>query len=213
MEFTLLFDRVLRCSRWMGRSIPHAVSLGVSVALVSCAVTQTGSYTTPNTSADREEVSAETPNQGQPGNYEAAAIVTYTWLVDYTSTTGGASERPPRIEEFKAVSLVNQDGQRPDDAVTGPDDKGLWWPALPPRPTLEEMESRQQRQETAGTPRLNRTVQYTLTFDKQGQRVTLPTNDAVYRQVSKLYPNRPPLEIVMDPAQKTVQKINPSFGN
>ncbi|MBD2459579.1 hypothetical protein H6G89_00855 [Oscillatoria sp. FACHB-1407] len=141
--------------------------------------------------------------------YEATALTVYTWQVDYTTTVGGGGDRPPRVEEFESTSLLNRNGQEPDEAVTGPDDRGLWWAELPPRPTLEEMEARQQASESFGTPRLNQTVEYSFTFDKEGETVTLPTNYSVYRQVARLYPDQPPLEVTLGVNESSVEKVEP----
>jgi len=135
--------------------------------------------------------------------YQASAITTYTWLVDYQEQGGG--DRPPRIEEFASTSLENKNGQRPAGAVTGPDDQGLWWPESPPRPTVDELEERQQRQDIIGQPRLQRNVEYQITFRVPGEaNRTLPTRYEVYRQVVKAYEDRVPLEFVMDPTESIV---------
>lgn len=141
--------------------------------------------------------------------YEATALTTYTWQVEYTTTTGGGGDRPPRIEEFASTSLLNRNGQQPDEAVTGPDDQGLWWAELPPRPSLEEMEARQQPSERFNTPRLNQQVEYSFMFDQEGQMVTLPTNYSVYRQVARLYPDQPPLELTLGVNDSSVEKVEP----
>ncbi|MDX2215331.1 MAG: hypothetical protein SFY66_18860 [Oculatellaceae cyanobacterium bins.114] len=141
--------------------------------------------------------------------YEATALTTYTWQVDYTTTVGGGDDRPPRIEEFESTSLLNRNGQPPDGAVTGPDDQGLWWAELPPRPSLEEMEAQKQASERFGTPRLNKSVDYSLTFDKAGETVTLPTNYSVYSQIARLYPDQPPLELTLGVEESSVEKAEP----
>jgi hypothetical protein len=74
--------------------------------------------------------------------------------------------------------------------VTGPDDQGLWWSTLPPRPTVDEVEQRQRPQEKATTPKLLKSVAYQIKFVVDNQQRTLPTNYAVYRQVVKAYPKR-----------------------
>lgn len=141
--------------------------------------------------------------------YQATATTTYTWMVDYYDQNR-SSDRPPRIETFATGSLVNTNGQRPADAVTGPDDKGLWWGALPPRPSLDEMEARQQPQETLGTPRLNKRVEYSVTFRLPGQdNRTLPTRYEIYRQVVRSYEQRQPLEFVLGINEGSVENVVP----
>jgi hypothetical protein len=141
--------------------------------------------------------------------YEAEALVTYVWQVGYTKIGAGSDDRLPRIERFQSTSLVIRNGQQPDNAVTGPDDQGLWWPALPPRPTLDDMERRQQTSEKIGTPELIKDVKYSLTFDKDGQRLTLPTNYDVFRQAVKALPTQTPLELTLGVNNGSVQKAEP----
>jgi len=126
-------------------------------------------------------------------HYEATALVTYTWQIAYTDKR----EQFPRHETFATNSLLNRNGQKPEGAVTGPDDKGLWWPALPPRPTVSEIEQRQEVNETPGAPELLKQVEYELTYQVGEESVTLPTNHQVYREVAKAYPSRLPLKFTL----------------
>ena len=66
--------------------------------------------------------------------YEATALTSYTWQVKYANNL--TTEPSPRLEEFATTSLLNRNGLKPPGAFTGPDDRGLWWAALPPRPTV-----------------------------------------------------------------------------
>lgn len=132
------------------------------------------------------------------------ALTRYTWSVEYAIN-------PPkpatvRVEMFASTTLVNRNGLRPPGAVTGPDDRGLWWPAIPQRPTLDEIEERQQPLEQVGTPQLLRSVKYDLTFQASGRTVTLPTNFSVYRQVVKAYPSKQPLKFTLGMGQRSVWK-------
>uniref|UniRef100_A0A7C3VMH3 Uncharacterized protein n=1 Tax=Planktothricoides sp. SpSt-374 TaxID=2282167 RepID=A0A7C3VMH3_9CYAN len=134
--------------------------------------------------------------------YQATAEVQYRWQVSYTT----AQEKFPRRETFAANSLTNINGQKPQGAITGPDDKGLWWPSLPPRPTVEEMEQRQQPGENIGTPELNKSVEYKLSYQVGQETVTLPTNHQVYRAVAKAYPERLPLKFTLGVGDASVDK-------
>ncbi|HIK56660.1 MAG TPA: hypothetical protein IGS37_16045 [Synechococcales cyanobacterium M55_K2018_004] len=141
--------------------------------------------------------------------YQAIAITRYTWLVDYYDQNR-SSDRPPRIEAFASTELTNENGQHPPDAVTGPDDRGLWWPALPPRPTVDELEARQRPQETIGTPRLNKSVEYFVTFRNPGEpNRTLPTRYEIYRQVVRSYEQRQPLQFVLGINNGSVENVVP----
>ncbi len=136
--------------------------------------------------------------------YEATALVTYTWQVAYSDKR----EKFPRKETFGTNSLLNQNGQKPDGAVTGPDDQGLWWPALPPRPTVDDIEAKQQPNETPGAPELLKQVEYNLTYQLGTETVKLPTNHQVYREVAKAYPSRLPLKFTLGVGDASVDRAS-----
>lgn len=136
--------------------------------------------------------------------YEATALTTLTWQVQYS--TNPVTDKHPRFEEFASNSLLNRNGEEPKDAVIEPDDKGLWWPKLPPRPTVDEVEQRQKSGEQASKPELLRTVKYEMTYQQDGQKVTLPTNYDVYRQVARAYPSRKPLQLTLGVNNASVTK-------
>ena len=140
--------------------------------------------------------------------YEATALTTYTWQVEYQDDL---EDRPfsRRLERFASTSLLNRNGMRPDDAVTGPDDQGLWWPATPPRPTVDELEASKQTGEQIGTPELIKSVEYAITFEADNQTKTLPTDYSVYRQVVKAYPSQEPLELTLGVNDSSVEKADP----
>lgn len=162
---------------WRGQITSLGVGVSVAIALTSCTTLTTNQY-------------------------EATALTTYTWQVHYSSS----GQKSPRIEEFASTSLLNRNGIKPERAVTGPDDRGLWWPALPPRPTVNEIEQRQQPQEKADTPQLLKTVEYKMTYQESNQSVTLPTNYYVYREVVKAYPSRTPLQLTLGVGETSVEK-------
>jgi hypothetical protein len=139
--------------------------------------------------------------------FEATALTTYTWRVEYTTDPG--DRRRTRTEEFASTSLLNQNGERPDEAVTGPDDQGLWWGELPPRPTVEEMEERKRSLEQIGTPELLKTVEYSLTYTAEGQTRTLPTDHSVYRKAVRAYQDGQALEVLLGVGDATVEDVNP----
>jgi hypothetical protein len=139
--------------------------------------------------------------------YEATALTTMTWQVQYF--TSPANEKQPRFEEFASNSLLNRNGEKPKEAVLGPDDKGLWWSALPPRPSIDEVEQRQKSGEEPSKPEILRNVKYEMTYQQDGQTVTLPTNYDVYRQVAKAYPSRKPLQLTLGVNNASVTKAEP----
>lgn len=136
--------------------------------------------------------------------YEATARTTYTWQVKYSINP--TSDKIPRFETFASMSLLNRNNLKPPRAVTGPDDKGLWWSTLPPRPTVDEVEQRQRPQEKATTPELLKSVAYQIKFAVGNQQRTLPTNYAVYRQVVKAYPQKIPLQLTLGVDDNSVEK-------
>ncbi|MEC4814848.1 MAG: hypothetical protein SAK29_16440 [Scytonema sp. PMC 1069.18] len=151
--------------------------------------------------------SCSTPTTTQ---YEATALTKYTWQVKYAYDL--TNEPSPRLETFATNSLLNRNGLEPPQAVTGPDDKGLWWSALPPRPSVDEIEQRKQPQEQVSPPELLKSVEYRLTYEADGQQRTLPTNYDVYRQVVKAYPQRTPLQLTLGINDNSVEKAEPMTG-
>jgi hypothetical protein len=136
--------------------------------------------------------------------YEATALTTLTWQVQYS--TDPVNDKQPRFEEFASNSLLSRNGEKPQHAVIGPDDKGLWWPKLPPRPSIDEVEQRQKPGEQASKPELLRIVKYEMTYQQNEQKVTLPTNYDVYRQVARAYPSRKPLQLTLGVNNASVTK-------
>lgn len=136
--------------------------------------------------------------------YEATALTTYTWQIKYIRNL--SNEPSPQFETFATTSLLNRNGLKPEGAVTGPDDRGLWWPALPPRPSVDEVEQRKKREQEVSQPELLKTVEYKITYSVVSQKKTLPTNYDVYRQVVKAYPSRTPLELTLGVNDDSVEK-------
>ncbi len=161
---------------------PILMGLSITVALTSCRTVTTNQY-------------------------EATALTTLTWQVKYSIDS--ADDKHPRFEEFASNSLLNRNGEQPKDAVIGPDDQGLWWSALPPRPSIDEVEQRLKPQEKANKPEVLRTVKYQITYQQDGQSVTLPTNYDVYRQVARGYRSRKPLQLTLGINNASVTKAEP----
>ncbi|WP_202978907.1 hypothetical protein [Halomicronema hongdechloris] len=141
-------------------------------------------------------------------DYTATATVVYTWQVEYARENFDR-ERRIRRETFASNTLVNRNGLEPAAAVTGPDDQGLWWPALPPRPTVDDLEARQKPREKRTDPQLLKSVEYAFSFDYQGQLVDLPSNERVYRQAVKAYAQNQALELTLGPGNGSVAKATP----
>ena len=145
-------------------------------------------------------------DQRTTSKYEATATVTYTWQVEYSANPDKTNQI--RREKFASTSLVNKNGERPGEAVTGPDDRGLWYPALPPRPTVDEIEARQKSQEQISQPELLKDANYTITYEAEGQTINASTNYDVYRTVVKALPSQRPLELTLGVNDKFVQKAD-----
>ena len=140
-------------------------------------------------------------------NYQATAETILTWQANYTNDP--MEDKRGRIEEFASVSLTNYNGQKPEGAVYQ-DDKGLWWAKVPPKPTLDQIEARKKRNyEQPSNPELLKQVKYYITYQQNGQTITLPTNFSVYRQVVKAYPQKIPLRLTMGINNGSVQKAEP----
>lgn len=113
----------------------------------------------------------------------ATARATYTWRVEYytSRTAGGANSR--RWEEFESAQLINRNRDKPAAAVTGPDDNGVWWPKIPPRPSPDEMDKRRQVGEMKDAPELLKTVDYRL----ECADGSLKTDAETYRKASNAF--------------------------
>lgn len=143
----------------------------------------------------------------QAREYEATAVTTITWRVNYSPAP--LEDKRGRYEEFESVSLTNRNGEKPEGGVVQ-DDKGLWWPKVPPKPTIDEIEAgKKQPYEKIGKPELLRTVEYRVKYQQDGETINLPTNYSVYRQVAKAYPNGTPLEFTMGLNNGSVEKATP----
>ncbi|MGV0028241.1 hypothetical protein [Phormidesmis priestleyi] len=111
----------------------------------------------------------------------ATAIATQTWEVTYyiSKTSGGMNTQ--RTHSFQSNTLTNLNGTKPVNAASGPDDNGIWWPALPPRPTADEVDQHRETQERNDPPLLQRSVDYQLGCETG----TLLTDALTYREVSR----------------------------
>ncbi|WP_226889496.1 hypothetical protein [Nostoc sp. MG11] len=139
--------------------------------------------------------------------YEATALTSYTWQIKYANNL--TSESQPRIETFAKTSVLNRNGAQPLGKVIGPDDRGLWWPTLPPKPSVDKVEQRKKPQEEAGKPELLKDVEYQISYGVGNAQKTLPTNYDVYRQVVKAYPTRTPLQLTLGVNDNSVEKAEP----
>lgn len=108
----------------------------------------------------------------------AIADVTNTWRVTYYTNRTHLNPNNVRIEEFGKTQLTNRNGEKPTDAASGPNEDGVWLPALPPEPTPEEIENQRQFGERYDPPELKRTVKFTL----QCTVGDLEANGAIYQQ-------------------------------
>lgn len=111
----------------------------------------------------------------------AIAIATQTWEVEYfiSKTSGGENTR--RLVPFQSNTLTNLNGEKPMGAASGPDDEGVWWAALPPRPTADEVDQYRQPGEFRDPPALQRSVNYQL----RCQKGTLLTDAQTYREAAR----------------------------
>ncbi|MEA5466537.1 hypothetical protein [Leptothoe sp. PORK10 BA2] len=171
----------------LGRHYASGLLLGGMVALSACQPVTTNFTTT---------------------DYSAVATVTYTWQVRYNKKNSQDRPNDTRLEKFDTVSLANQNGVRPGSAVTGPDSEGLFWPELPPEPTVNDVEFRQGENEQAEAPELIKSVVYELTVDQAGQQKTLPTKYEVYREAIKAHAAQRPLQVILGPQDGSVIKVN-----
>ncbi len=137
-------------------------------------------------------------------DFEATAVTTYTWQVEYVPRTNRDRPNDRRLEQFESSRLTNSNGIRPDAAGSGPDSQGLWWPVLPPEPTVDDIESGQLQGETARPPEVIKGIDYQLTFNQAGETKTLPTDYDVYRAAVKAFEKERPLALTLGPQDKSV---------
>ena len=138
-------------------------------------------------------------------DYEAIATATVTWRVPYEVP----GDRLERYEEFASASVVNLNGEKPEESLPEADDKGVWWPKLPPRPGVDEIEERAESGETPGRPEALREVKYALKFEKDTKIVELPTNYATYRQAVRARRDGKALDLTLGPREGSVTKAEP----
>ena len=171
---------------WINTAIPLISALVISVGTTSC--------TQVNTSAS-----------DATADFEATAATTYTWQVEYVPR-GVSPDRPNdrRLEQFESTRIVNRNGIRPEAAGSGPDDKGLWWPVLPEKPTVDDIEDRQRKGENPRSPEVIKSVDYEITFNQAGETKTLPTDYDVYRQAVKAFEKERPLALTLGPQDESV---------
>lgn len=174
-----LFNR-----RKFNRICLASAGLGLAITLNSCGSSESGA-----------------------GQYEATAKTTYTWKVNYTNDP--FEDKRGRVEEFESTSLTNVNGEKPEGAVSQDDNTGLWWPKLPPKPSRDEIEERKKSPaEKIGRLELGQKEEFRVKFNKDGERLNLPTNYKVYRQVVKNYPDTP-LSFTMGVNNGSVTKATP----
>ncbi len=167
------------------------LSMGLGVALVGCNELATGSL---------EETLVT-------NDYEATAMTTYTWQAEYRPQ-GVSPDRPRegRIETFGSSYRVNINGQPVAEAFGNADEKGLWWPDLPPQPTVNDLEARQKTREVFEAPQINKSVQYTLTFEQGGEQVTVRTEYSVYREAVRGHEAGRALQLTLGRAEAYVRR-------
>jgi hypothetical protein len=137
------------------------------------------------------------------GTYEATATVTQTWQVDYARSF----DRRQTIhqETFESNSLVNRNGVRPEGAATGPDDNGLYWPPLPPRPTADELEARKREPSSSAPTRCcSRMLNTPLPLTTTASGAPLPTTRTVYREASSAFADQQALEVTFGPGEQSI---------
>jgi len=138
--------------------------------------------------------------------YQATATTTLTWRVEYYINS---NDKRSRWEGFAATGVTNVNGERPAEAFGEADDKGLWWPPIPPKPSLDEIEERQKTGEKHNPPEMLRHVVYTISYRQGSGNVTLPTHYPVYRQAVKAAQSGQALKLILRADDKFVEKAEP----
>lgn len=134
---------------------------------------------------------ADTEPVGTTQCEAAIARARYRWRVDYSPSRSTSSRIQERSEFFEGNELINRNREEPEGAVSGPDGDGVWWPALPQRPSLEAIDNAAERLEDSSEPRLVRTVDYFLQCDEGD----LSTDSRTYRQTSTAFRSGDTVEV------------------
>jgi parallel beta-helix repeat protein len=123
-----------------------------------------------------DDIGGQTPCDG------AVARASYTWQASYYPSRT-ESDRPnrPRQETFGSSELLTRNGIKPLEAASGPDDEGVWWPEMPPRPTADELDRRRGDFEANNSPQLARKRDFFLECEVGN----LTASGQVYRQVAR----------------------------
>ena len=171
---------------WIAPAIPVVSALFVSVSAFGCTQVKTAEATI---------------------DFQTTATTTYTWQVEYIPRSIG-QDRPNnrRLEQFESTTVVSTNGIRPEAEGSGPDSKGLWWPVLPPEPTVDEIEDRRRKGETARPPEVIKSEAYRITFNQAGEVKDLPTDYNVYRAAVKAFEKERSLLLTLGPQETSVIK-------
>jgi hypothetical protein len=146
-------------------------------------------------------------SKSSAGQYEAIAKATYTWRVRYSNAP--TDDKRGHYEDFESTSLTTVNGQKPEGGVMKDNNKDVWWPKLPPKPSVDQIESgKKSPSEKIGKLELGQTIEYRVKFDKSGEMLNLPTNYSVYRQVSQVDSDTP-MNFTMGVNNGSVTKATP----
>lgn len=114
--------------------------------------------------------------------HTATALATYGWEVAYFPERFRNDANRHRIETFASAELLNRNGIQPEGRVIGPDDEGVWWPLLPPRPTADEMDDRRDDDFRYNDPPL---LQHTVRYRLECEAGQFATTDEQYRRLGR----------------------------
>lgn len=119
----------------------------------------------------------------------AIARATQAWRVNYDSDRSRLNPNNQRIVEFGSAKVVTRNGkvEQPSQSVKpaelGTQENGIWYPAVPPKPSASEMAERRERGERIGTPELYRAVKYTLVCDAGELEAGAGTYQAALKEI------------------------------
>ncbi len=130
-------------------------------------------------------VSCTTPQGELVSNTDciaSTALATYGWEVAYFPERFRNEVNRHRVKVFASAELLNRNGEQPEGEVIGPDDEGVWWPLLPPRPTADEVDERRDDDfRYNDPPELQRMVRYVLDCEDGKFAIT----DTMYRDIGR----------------------------
>ncbi|MEX0267942.1 DUF1565 domain-containing protein [Leptolyngbyaceae cyanobacterium UHCC 1019] len=153
----------------------------------------------------------------ETGCTEAIAHATQAWRVNYYSDRTRQNPNNQRLVEFGSAERVTRNGKvespqpQAKSVELGTQEKGVWYPPVPPQPTASEMAESREAGERIGSPELYRAVKYTFVCGAGELEAGADTYQAALAQIQAEQPIR--VSYGMGRVLGTVSPNNAGMGN